>query len=507
MINRIESNTGKRGRTLHFLCICMILAAVLFLILFKSNEKTIIGFEVTILFVWSVFIIFIIKNNSYNMFTDIRFYSLISYWIYNSYLPIVYMFSSNALVYYGSNVGWYYSIEDLEKSLFISIIFLISFTLPFIKRINIRILDDISVNDNFRDNFYHWTVIFLIALLWYTLPYFKLGWANALSYGRWERYEIFESIKNEFGILGKFANLFLSGQLTIVSSFMMFRNAMFQSKKRKKYILGILLVLETIFYLFIDFRRRELMYIFLMCGAYYMIVRHIEFNFKKAKIYIILTMFTACIFTVYSSYRNYFPIMFERGIKYAINIKQYSEIETTYEDKWYFNEFGLVYINNLSSVKFAPEPFYGKTYIESIVVPIPIINKSLQEYFGYEEEVTSLTDEWQSGIFTEIFSGGGGLGFSPASEAYLNLGYYGCILFGFMIGLFFRSLYGKLYTSKNFIFYILILPQGWNFSRITFTGVTHEVFWFAFYYIFYSWIISVISGDRYAEKRIANKSI
>lgn len=218
----------------------------------------------------------------------------------------------------------------------------------------------------------------------------------------------------------------------------------------------------------------------------------------KYSIYLILI---AAFFIGYQYYRNYFTLAAKQGIRYAIETKKGEDTRLGKEYKLYGNEFGMVYENILSAAKYTPKLMLGKTYIEALLAPFPIINKII--YYN-DQTKTPIIAKWYSNLYPKLFDTGGGLGFSPGAESYLNLGYLGCIVFGILFGLLFNTIYYKLCNSKYAVYYCLLLPQGWNFSRISSLGVTKEIFWYVFYYIFYSILIEIFAREK-KEARALNE--
>lgn len=474
-------------------------------ILFKviENDSLYIGLEILFLFIYSCIMMKQIIKNSVNPLIDIRLYVVIIYMIYNLYTPIVFIFSnSDQILYYGI----VYTKLDMLKSLKISIIYFVAFSIPIIccngikKDIKNEEIEQAKHWGNLRYkkiSFYVWGILWIIAFIWYIYPYIKLGWYNALTYGRWERGMRFGIIKDASGSVGKILSTLFPSYLLIVANLILFRSIAFEKKlKKQRGLLFLLIVFEFIFYLFIEEGRREFMYIIIMIFSYYLYYNYHKINFKTVLKCFFVGLILGGLFISYQYYRNYFPLARQKGITYALEAKRNDDNRNSNIEKWYYSEFGSVYINNLSTVKYTPGLFYGKTYLEAILTPVPIISKVLPEWLDYDKEKTSLITKWQIDIYPEIFTKGGGLGFSPASEAYLNMGYAGCVLFGMIIGWIFNFIYFKLLKTKLIIFYCMLLPQGWNFCRISFTGVTGEVFWFVLCYVLYTLIINIFTQTK-----------
>jgi hypothetical protein len=320
-----------------------------------------------------------------------------------------------------------------------------------------------------------------------------MGFKEALNYGRWERYVLFYKIIKEAGLIGRIATLSLSPCLMILSIFIMFREVFNKRKNSKERIIFIVVFLFiTLFLLFVDGRRRELMYMIIMCFSYYMFCMYKRIKRTQLRKYLLYLIITAVLFITYQYYREYFNLANKEGISYALEFKEKESQSLSKESKLYSNEFGMVYENILLTIKFKPKPLYGRTYFESMLSPIPILNKII---FYNGDRTTSLLS-WLSRLYPEIFLRGGGFGFFPAAEAYLNFGYGGCLVIGIILGMLFNLIYLYIYNPKYILFYSIILPQGLNFSRTPFQGVTEEIFWYMLYYFLYNTILKVIVNDR-----------
>lgn len=488
----------KKLKYIFFLSSVLVIFFLLYFAI-KNNRLT-LYFEIITIFTCISLLISYISNKSLNVFIDLRVYLLISYGIYALYTPIIYLIFNKTGYIRLSTILNTYSYDIMTKSVFISLLFLLAFSIPFIlfntkidEKYKFEKHNIVEYTQN-NSSFYFWFILLIISFTWYMYPYFKIGFREAYKYGRWYRYIIFNEIKMSTNLKGKIINLFFSPYLIILSTFMMYIDVCNKEhRNKKKIIFAIVVICEAIFYLFIDSRRRELLYIIIMCFSYFIYYSSKFERVINIKKYILFGIIIVSFFVTYQYYRNYFQIASIQGIPYALNMRDKELTSYPIEMKLYINEFGQVYENILSSVKFSPQPFYGKTYLESVLAPIPIINKILYT----NGDKTIFIERWQSQIYPNIFKLGGGLGFFPAAEAFLNLGYLGCLTFGLLLGVFFNLVYKKLYSWNNIIYYSILLPEGWNFSRISFLGVTSEIFWFLFYLFLYSSILQIQQHRRY----------
>ena len=487
------SNSKNYGKK-YLIFLNAIVIIFLFILLYKAleNDKLIIGIEISVFLVLILAYLNILFKNSNTFFIDIRLSFILGYFFYNLYTPMVYCFRKSEILDYGnSDTGWIFNSNDVQKSLLISILFLcgLLLALTFIKykkdnsRSNSKYL---SINQNSKTNFYMWLIVFIISFAWYIYPYIKIGF-QVINYDRWYRYAfLFNTLTEQLGIINTVLNFLFNNYLILISLFMMFKNTINNRSKLQRSIFIGIISLYSIFILFIDLRRRELLIVILMCISYYFFQsvytqnnKKIKKTFKKiAFLLLILLIF----FMTYQQYRHYFKYGYTEGISAMTNMKMK---EPDKESEVYLNEFGMVYLTNLSSVKYAPELFYGKSYIEAIIKPIPFVSKMTYEWLGYDKDKDTI-NIWLSTIYTHWFAEGGGLGYSPSSEAFINFHYLGCLIMGFIIGLLLNLLYKKLYKNKYIVIYSILFSLAFVFSRTSFLGFTYEFLWLVFYFIFYS---------------------
>jgi len=483
----------------YLLLINTITVIFLFILLYKAfeNNKLIIGLEISVFLILAITYLNILFENSYLFFIDVRLSFILGYFFYNLYTPIVYCFSQPQILDYGiSDPGWIFNSNDVQRSLLISIIFLVGLLLALaifkIKKTNAISVDNKHfIINNSKINFYLWLIIFIVSFTWYIYPYILMGF-QVIKYDRWYRYTfLFNNLKSQLGIINKLLNFFFSNLLMLIASFMMFKNTINNRSKFQRPVLIVIFFLCSIFMLFIDLRRRELLIVILMCISYYLFqIRYSQSSKKIIKKIIFSLLFLLVFFIVYQHYREYFKYGNADGISAITHMKS-KESYRYKKAEVYYNEFGMVYLTNLSSVKYAPELFYGKSYIEAIIKPIPFIEKSTYEWLGYDKD-RDVIDVWLSTIYIDLFLEGGGLGYSPASEAFVNFGYLGCLIIGFAIGILLNLVYKKLCNNKCIVIYCILFSLAFLFSRTDFFGFTYEFFWLVFYYIFYSSIFKVI---------------
>ena len=499
-------NSSKKHGEKHLLFISATIIFLLFILLYKAfvNNKLIIGLEISVFLTFIIFYLYILFKNSNAFFIDIRLSLILGYLFYNLYTPIIYCFRQSEILDYGSSdKGWMFNSYDVEKSLFISILFLcgllLALTLVKNKKTKVNVDNKNLINNSSNKiNFYLWLIIFIISFTWYIYPYVKIGF-QAMNYDRWNRYAfVFKNLTEQLGIINTAFDFLFNNYLILISLFMIFKNVINNKNKLRRLIFILITISYLVFMLFIDLRRREVLIIILMCISYYFF--QIIYTLDKDKVRNIIKKVTFSLlillvfFISYQQYREYFKYGYTQGISSMVDMKGKQAGEYK-ESDIYINEFGMVYLTNLSSSKYTPELFCGKSYAEAVIKTIPFISKASYEWLGYDED-KEIIDVWLSTIYTKWFSNGGGLGYSPASEAYLNFDYLGCFIIGLTIGLFLNLLYKKLYNNKYIVIYSLLFSLAFMFSRTSFLGFTREFFWLIFYYVFYSSIIKLISSSE-----------
>lgn len=497
MDNSLENYEKK-----YLFLINIIVMIFLFILLYNSmiNNKLIIGLEISLFLIMVMVYINILFNISSMIFIDIRLSLILGYSFYNLYTPVIFCFRSNEILDYGINeIGWLFYSKDVQKALFVSILFLAGLLLALTfgkKSEENNDYEHTAVSKVNKSNFNFWLMLFIISFLWYLYPYIKIG-PDFLNYDRWYRYTyLFNDVKEQLGIVNKIMNVICSNYLILISLFMMFRNAISSKSKLQRAVFAVSIIIYSIFILFIDLRRRELLMVILMCVSYYFF--YIKFSFSTIKIkkslkkisvsLVILLVF----FMVYQSYRQYFKYGYSDGISAVTSMKkQRSNAET----EAYTSEFGMVYLTNLSTVKYTPKLYSGRSYFEGFIKPIPFISKASYEWLDYDKQRDSI-EVWLATVYTNLFEAGGGLGYSPSSEAFINFGYPGCIIIGFIIGSLMNFSYKKFYNHKNIVIYCVLFSLAFVFNRTDFYGFTYEFFWIVFYYIFYSSIAKAMQFSR-----------
>lgn len=495
-------NSSKNYWKKYLLFLNAITVIFLFILFFKALEthKLIIGLEISIFLILVLIYLNILFKNSNAFFIDIRLSFILGYVFYNLYTPIVFCFRQSEILYYGkSDTGWIFYSDDVQKALLISILFLggLLLALTFAPKKKNNASDDnkyLIVNKNSKINFYLWLIMFIISFLWYIYPYFKIGF-QVVNYDRWYRYAfLFNDIKEQLGIISSVFYYLCNNYLILISLFMLFKNSIDNRNKLQRSIFIGILAIYSVFILFIDLRRRELLIVILMCISYYFfkIMHNMDSKKikKKLKRITFLLLSLLIFFMIYQEYREYFKYGYTEGVSAITDMKN-KESDAYKESEIYFNEFGMVYLTNLSTAKYAPELFYGKSYIEAIIKSIPFISKMTYEWLGYDK-YKDVNEVWLSTIYTDLFAGGGGLGYSPSSEAFINFDYFGCLGIGFILGMLLNLLYKRLYNNKYIVIYSILFSLAFLFSRTDFADFTSEFVWLVFYYIFYSIIFKVI---------------
>lgn len=496
MVNSLENYEKK-----YLFLIDVIVMIFLFVLLYNSlkNNKLIIGLEISFFLTMVMVYINILFNISRMMFIDIRLSLILGYSFYNLYTPVIYCFRSNEILDYGINeIGWLFYSQDVQKALLVSILFLAGLLLALTlgkKTEENREYEHTAVSKVNKSNFNFWLMLFIISFLWYLYPYIKVG-PEFLNYDRWYRYTfLFNDVKEQLGIVNKLINILFSNYLILISLFMMFKNTLKSRKRLQKILFIAIASAYSIFILFVDLRRRELLLVILMCLCYYFFhIKHslnnikIKKSIKKIAVSLVILLI---FFMVYQSYRQYFKYGYTGGISAITDMKKQRSND---ESDVYTSEFGMVYLTNLSSVEYTPELLYGKSYLEALIKPIPFVSKVSYQLMGYDKEKDTI-ELWLATIYTDLFEAGGGLGFSPSSEAFVNFGYAGCLIVAFIIGLLLNSAYKKLYNDRDIVIYCSLFSLAFLFNRTSLFGFTYEFFWINLYYIFYSSILNIIKKN------------
>jgi hypothetical protein len=115
---------------------------------------------------------------------------------------------------------------------------------------------------------------------------------------------------------------------------------------------------------------------------------------------------------------------------------------------WTSNEFSLPHSSLLEILQRGPLDLkYGSSYLGALAAPIPVLSR-LVDTVAFNPSLWRLQT-----FYPEVLAEGGGLGFSPVAEGYLNFGALGIVahllFYGFVIGrIYTRCVSSALLSSK-----------------------------------------------------------
>lgn len=486
-----------KNKRIKLLSLLVIIAIICINIIGYYNQKIDISMNLTFATVITAFGLYIIITTNKEFIFDLRFIVVGFYYLYNYYVPLVYILNDNKYITYMNKNNFSFSHETLLNAMYNSNIYLIGLilgtTLLVVKR------KDLNLNTK-RVSINFWLIIYSLANIWYIYPYFKIGIREALELDRWSRYIVFGQIKNVGGI-ANILNLFFSNILILLAIAMICKSYLEDiNSKYKKFIFYIVVILQSMFWLFIDVRRREVLYLVIIIFLLY----KLTFNFKIRSKHILALIAIGSMFLGYQYVKNYFPVLIKDGFSAAIEQYKVDNSRKNSTEKLLQNEFGMVYVNNLYIADNYIEKENGRTYIEATLKNIPFFDYILYEWLDFER--TYIISDIMTEGYADIYNSGGGLGFSPSAEAAVNFGNgsFGVMLIGFLTGGIISFLMVLFYKPKYIILYSLLLVQGVNFCRITLVGVTQEVIWIFIYYIMYRTVENIIFKRNKSIRRINN---
>lgn len=498
-------------KLLYYFAITIVILALIFMLFISISRNKIVLFLEIVLFLFFVYL-FVRINYKKSMipWIDIRVLFILFYTVYSLYVPIVFLFSKKSFVDF-SYVwpSFCFTQNQMEQSFFVTFLFFIGYFVTNIfliqknkseiilpTRIKERFVQVLGgLNNNYE--FYFWFVLSGICIIFYLAPYFEKGFIDTLFLVRIVRINLLKEFsKQTDNNFFKIGYLFFNRNALAVCFFMMYRSV-FKSKKNKikKYIFYICIILFTIFSL-LEGNRRYIMYTYISCICYYIYVNYskelMKNKFKKLLFIIIVFSY---LFLIYQNYRVYIPLAYEKGISYALEMKKVNDSAEN-KEREYKTELAGVYLNNLLAIKYLKGYFYGETYLHAIISPIPIIGKVFTEIGSYSQERESKIKDWFSDIYPPMKEINAGLGFTPSAEAYLNFGYIGAIISGIFFSLFFQIIYLLFLKTKFKAWYFILLVQALNSCRISFLGVTNEIYWMLFFLMLYTIIYKILFKKR-----------
>ncbi|MDD4494046.1 MAG: hypothetical protein PHV32_06805, partial [Eubacteriales bacterium] len=362
-----------------------------------TYDRVVIFAEVTALLLLGVSYIFRVAKKSTFPIIDIRLIWTGTFLVYNLYSPVIFLFTKQMRLYYEVyGMKWYYELHDMKASILASLIYFTGFYVSsfFCRNQKNQEAEDEKKQEtedekkhqsevlgqkhqNRRIVFYMWLFLTLAALVWYIYPYISMGFKQAMTLPRWSRYKTFNSMRINMGTIATLADTFLNSGLVLLGTFMMFYEA-FKNKewKTERVIWLIIFLALNFFFLFIDGRRRELLYIYLMCGGFMLFWKIKSKRKINYKLLVSVTVSIAVIFFVYQYYKSFVQNVWTKGFEQAAQIREEKNKESK-DEQIYETEFSLVYLTNLCTIRYRPVPFNGRSYLEALVSPIPVAGNIL----------------------------------------------------------------------------------------------------------------------------------
>lgn len=221
---------------------------------------------------------------------------------------------------------------------------------------------------------------------------------------------------------------------------------LFSSLKKKSkiiFVIGIISFTITIIILLYIGSRSTLVYsiIFFVTLLHY---THKKFSNKIIVIGLLLCISLA---QFYALARYFIPygLMFAFKETFNIVLKNPQLILP-----WNTNEFKAPAASLLELIQFGEiDWLLGKSYISAMGSPIPFISRLFSE-IGYNPSLWRLQQ-----FHKDILASGGGLGFSPVTEGFMNFGILGVIIFMFIYGYVIKTIYIRMINSRNLNYLLL----------------------------------------------------
>jgi oligosaccharide repeat unit polymerase len=253
----------------------------------------------------------------------------------------------------------------------------------------------------------------------------------AVGYGG----EKFQVIKSSFIFGNGFEWILLSSLLYIFYGL--------KAKKNRFCLLG-LTILSLFLYIILLVGGRSIV---TYCILFFLIVYHYGYRKLPNRTVIILMVLGISLAQFYSFARFYL----DHGLIQALIdtgdvLKNNPELFVP----WAANEFKKPNESMLEILKYGgPGIKWGSTYLLSIGAVFPIVTRLFAQV-GFNPS------EWRLQTFyPEILAQGGGLGFSPVSEGYINFGFLGIVIHMFFYGLIIKRIYLLAKSSPNSSYILL----------------------------------------------------
>lgn len=150
----------------------------------------------------------------------------------------------------------------------------------------------------------------------------------------------------------------------------------------------------------------------------------------------------------YGLARHFLP----EGLIYALSQVLPSVMNNPYLiAPWMANEFRMPAASLLEVLEYGgPGPLFGHSYLGALGAPIPFVARLFSQ-LGFNLDVWRLDS-----FYPELLEIGGGLGFSPVTEGYINFGILGIIIHMLLYGYIIGTIYARFISRPSLPLLLLL---------------------------------------------------
>ena len=362
-----------------------------------------------------------------------------------------------------------YTSEELLKTLIMSAFFFVGLMVGYFIREHIIYKKAYSVeyNDDCESKnkkaFWGWTVVAIVSSTLYLIPFINGGFRVIQMGGT--ILDVDRTVSE--GVIGKIQEVFFSADIMTASTIAMLYYAYrLNISQRNRRIILVATVLFQVTLAVLTTRRARGLFIILCAFVIY--VYWYEKKYGKLPLAQISITGSAIVFL------------------YLLEVFM-GQRQTNSSIAGYIRLFDGItaYDSLLRATRETPSITMLSNIIYGLFRPIPILGKYIIQLLGMPTDAAPLY-HWMAERYS-VYQLGGGLAYTPQLEAYLCLGYPGCLLFGVIYGFVFAK-------KRSGLFNLFVIAMAFSIARGT-LQVLESLLW-------PFWIIGYLFYDRLLFSKI-----
>jgi oligosaccharide repeat unit polymerase len=284
-------------------------------------------------------------------------------------------------------------------------------------------------------------LIIVLGLVMMIYEQYRLGGMTVLGVShRLEYFKMQRELQNSIISL-PWKSFLVAGTLWIASN----------SKKHAKKTLIFVITLSFLFFFFLGSRSISLIITVPIIGV---LVDNKQINISRKKIFLLLLLILILISPLFTNIRDSI-------------INQY-KLSSLPKESWAFSkgETGAAFYISNKIIHEQNYAYADPTYTTAILYALP---SSIYEFLRGEKKPLNLSEWFVWMYYPKTYEKGGGLGFSPIAQAWMNGGILGVVTVFFVIGCL------LIFFEKTTYLKYVLLPFVWLFQRTQFNAIFYEI--------------------------------